>query len=392
VREPISPEVVSSAHNVFVDYAAMLGVGGIAWGLLLLGWLWRSGAAWGATPTSGVENDRGPPVRPLILFGPLAAALFLTQYAIQFPGLYAETALLWLVGALGFVGLSAFVILPVLERSPRAVAIGTWLSAVLLLLHAQIEMTFFWTSAAPLAWVIVALASCGEAQAGFGDALKSRPVRYLPAAALLVLGLAFAIAFAKPTARHQDHLRRASEVLRLSNNPAAALQELDAAAAVIGNDPTTSHWRVGLRQEIAAALVRYGRDTEAQRLLEEAMVVIDQAESAGIAELASSRRRGGLAQAAYETTGDRDWLRRAERAHARSVELSPNGLNDHIRLADAQWQLGDFDDAEKAYRRALEISDNYYLDPDTQLGGDERRRIELRIGGDGPEPVTAEPG
>ncbi|MEZ6191357.1 MAG: O-antigen ligase family protein [Phycisphaerales bacterium] len=383
VRNPISPEVVSSTHNVFVDQAVMLGLGGVAWGGLLLMWLWQAGAAAGRCLT--VEADsldpdetEKPPVKMFILLG---ALVFGTQYYVQLPALYAETAILWLIGLLGFVSLSAFVVYPVLARSRTWVTIGLTLAAAMLLLHAQIEMTFFWDSAAAFVWVVVGLASFAGNEPQRGQPAKHSMLRFVPAVILLIFGVVFAVAFADPTARQQELLWRTSEALRFTN-PAAAMRELDAAAQIIPNDPTATHWRVRLRQEIATALAMNGRHDDAESLLKEAAAVLDEADAAGLSGVSTERKRAGLAMAAYQITGERDWLNMAEQMYAHACELSPNSLNDHIRLGDARWQLGDFDGATEAYRRALQINQNYYLDPGTQLNDEERGRIERRIGGE----------
>lgn len=381
-RNPISPEVVSSTHNVFVDQAVMLGLGGVAWGALLLGWLWGAGKAAGRcltdkhTSNEVVEADK-PPVKLFIL---LAALVFGTQYYVQLPALYAVTAILWLVGLLGFVSLAAFVVYPVLGRSRAWVTIGLSLAAAMVLLHAQIEMTFFWDSAAAFVWVVVGLASWASQDPQRDKTGKRSMLRFAPIVIVLLFGAVFAVAFADPTARQQDLLWRASETLRFTH-PAAAMREVDAAAQIIPNDPTTTRWRVGLRQEVASALKVNGRQADAENLLNEAMAVLDEAEAAGLSGVSTERKRAGLAMGAYQITGDRDWLQQAEQAYSRATEISPNGLNDHIRLGDARWQLGDFDGAIEAYRRALRINENYYLDPGTQLNDEERRRIERRIGG-----------
>lgn len=383
VRNPISPEVVSSTHNVFVDQAVMLGLGGVVWGVLLLGWLWQAGAAAGRClkekDTSNEEDEAvKPPVKMFIL---LAALVFGTQYYVQLPALYAETAILWLLGLLGFVSLAAFVIYPVLARSRAWITLGPALAAVMLLLHAQIEMTFFWDSAAAFVWVVVGLASFSGNEPQRDKPGKRSSLRFIPAVTVMLFGVVFAVAFADPTARQQDLLRRAGEAMRFTH-PAAALRELDAAAHIIPNDPTATHWRVGLRQEIASALALNGRHADAENLLKEAAAVLDEAEAAGLSGVSTERKHAGLAMGAYQITGDRDWLRHAEKAYTRATQLGPNGLNDHIRLGDARWQLGDFDGATDAYRQALRINDNYYLDPGTQLNDAERERIERRIGGE----------
>ncbi len=394
VRNPISPEVIASTHNVFVDYAVMLGVGAVVWGVLLLAWLWRAGVVMSAGLSETSTAGRAPPVNPPVnhtgppppvkLFGLLAAVVFGTQYYVQFPGLYAETAILWLLGTLGFVALSAFVIYPVLEKSRGWLDTGIALAAVLLLLHAQIEMTFFWDSAAAFVWVVVGIASVGRldklpptSMPGSGRFL----VRFLPTVCLILLAVALTFGFAEPMARQQAHLANAARLLRIGGPP-AALEELDNAAAVIGNDPTTTRWRVRLRQEIASALRDNGRPDVSGKFLDDAVAVLDQAEQAGLTGLSAARRRGALTRAAYDITGDRGWLVRAEAALTKTTRLSPNNLNDHVRLADTRWELGGFDSAQAVYRRALQISDQYYLDPDVQLPESERNRITARLADD----------
>jgi len=184
--------------------------------------------------------------------------------------------------------------------------------------------------------------------------------------------------FAEPMARHQAYLARAARLLRIAGPP-PALDELDRAAAVIGNDPTTTRWRVRLREDIASALIDNGRSGKAGEYLDGAWAVLDEAERAGLIGLSAARRRGSMALGAYLLTDDRAWLSRAEAAFSQAARLSPFGLNDHVRLADTLWQLGDSDSAQTAYRRALKISDRYYLDPDAQLPEAERKRIEARL-------------
>jgi len=381
VRNPISPEVVTSTHSVFVDYCVMLGVGGLAWCGLLLMWLWGAGAVMGGRLTDLASRDRGPPDSPPVkLFGLLAAIVFGIQLAVQYPGLYAPTAILWLIGSLGFVALASWVIHPALPDGSAWWSLALGLTAALVLLHAQIEMTFFWDSAARVMWVIVGLASVKSLRDGQAHAIKPSLVRYLPALCLLMLGAVLALTFAEPVQRHQEQLQRASSTLRVAGPP-AALRELDQAAIIIANDPVTTRWRVQLREEIAAALIANGRPNDAEAELNEALAVLDQAQRAGLGRLSSLRRKGSLLLDAYAITGERDWLRRAAEPLTSAVRLSPHGLNDHVRLADTLWQLGEFDPADQTYRRALDISDNYYLDPDTQLPGGQRKRIKARLAG-----------
>ena len=381
VRNPISPEVISSTHNVFVDYTVMLGLGGMIWGMLLLVWLWRSGRAWRRPLQPPSDQQPTPSDKPLRWFALLAAVLFLIQYAVQFPSLYAQTAILWLISALGFVAIAAYVVYPILIRpnASHLIPIALSLAAVLLLLHAQIEMTFFWISSVGFVWLVLALAA-GSSVGHTGSSSKHNTAwRYLPGAVLLILALVFSVLFAEPTTRQQQHLRQASDTLRLTANPAAAMQQLDAAAQIIPNDPTTTRWRVQLRQEIAAALWQVGRQDDANMLINQSLSLLDEAHAAGLTELTTDRLSGNLAYNSYQFTGDREYLHLAEQTYLNAVKRSPNNLYLAVRLGDIAWDLADFSAAETSYKRALLINDNDYLDPDAQLSEIERKRIESRL-------------
>jgi tetratricopeptide (TPR) repeat protein len=383
VRNPISPETVSSTHNVFIDYTATLGLGGIAWSLLLLTWLFNAGTTLKNDLARPSNPDRAPPEpspsnKPIKLFALLAAIVFGTQYYVQLPGLYAETAILWLIGTLGFALIATYIIYPVLSVANKWVNVALTLAAVLLLLHAQIEMTFFWTSSAAFVWVVLGAASAKPLQPQDQTTQKRPLVRTLPAACLFLLSATLLFTYAEPMAKHQSHLANAANLLRISGPP-AALDELDRAAAVIPNDPTTTRWRVRLREEIAIALYDNNKPDDAAQFLDQAMTVLDQAENAGLTGLSAARRRGTLTLGAYYITQNRRWLSLAQTAYTKATQLSPNNLNDHIRLADTLWQLGQFDSAQEAYQRALKISDQYYLDPNAQLPQAERKRITARL-------------
>ncbi len=379
VRNPISPEVISSTHNVFVDYIAMLGIGGLAWSLLLIGWVWNAGRVMAADTPEEVIKERGPPVdRPIKQFGLLAAVVFGVQYYVQFPGLYAETAILWLIGALGFVFSAVYIIYPVWSASRAWVNIAAALAACLLMLHAQIEMTFFWPSAAGFMWVVIATASAGQSLSTDTTKTPRTWPRFIPAIGLAALALVLLITHAGPMARHQAHLAKATRLLRISGPP-AALPELDRAATIIANDPVTTRWRIRLREEIAVALDTHGQPDAASQMLNQALAVSEQAEQAGLDGLSAARRRGTLTLGAYYITGNPDWLRQAKDAYTQATQLSPHSLSDHVRLADIYWDLGDFDAAQATYKRALKISEQFYLDPDVQLPDEERKRIEARL-------------
>ena len=169
-KDPFSPEDVTSTHNVFVDWVTMLGVGGMAWSMLLLLWLWNAGrrpAADIALPDpapkasqagQGIENGN---LLPAAL---LTAAIFVPSIMITLPGLLPEQAVMNLVAALCFLAITAWLVGPqAFDR--RWMSVGLFAAGVVLLVHNQIEMTFFQGGSVAIAWVILAVAAGGGTSA-----------------------------------------------------------------------------------------------------------------------------------------------------------------------------------------------------------------------------------
>ncbi len=372
-KNPINPEEVTSSHNVFVDFAAMLGVGGIAWAAVLIGWLWAAGR-WVGRSDEPDEDAAGPalpiPLRRLLVIG-LVAAVFGTQYAHVWPQLVIESALWWMLGVLVFVGVMLTLLRPgLVARRWRAASWFTAAAAVLM--HNQIEMSFFHGPSAVVVWTLVGAASASPATAP-----QRRAVGYAAPAALLIVALVMMARYAPVVTQHEQHLAMAAaELQRDVPRVYRAYDELSAAAMLYPTDTTVLRWRVVMQSEVIAAAQRLGRADTAIAAAGAADAAIDQALDAGIDPAFAYRLRAGLYELLAGPDDDSAALRRAAEDMQRVTDLTPYSLQGTVRLARLRHRLGDEPAAARAAQRAMELNDFYYLDPARQL--DEKTLAEMR--------------
>jgi hypothetical protein len=171
-KNPLSPEEVVSPHSIAADFACTLGIAGLAWLALIAWWVHRSGPGLLASPGDPPRAaDPGPVTRPRIyaMAAVVAGATILPQvlapggtlaisiaatlsnadpvpFSALAAGLGAEAALagLWIIAAIA-IGRCV-------RAAPGAGAAG----AVVLWIHAQIEMTPVQPGSAPLFAILLA--------------------------------------------------------------------------------------------------------------------------------------------------------------------------------------------------------------------------------------------
>ena len=378
-KNPLNPEEVSSTHNVFVDLVVMLGIGGLAWSVMLVMWVWQGGqaVACGGRWTEPAVPIRGPTRHDILPAAALGAVLFGIDYVMQLEQLMIETALLWMVGLLGFVVTMAGMV-RIGAAIPRWTMAGAFVAGTLVLMHSQIEMGFFHLSSTTTLWGLVGMAAGGAvSDVGEGNAM-TRPVRWLPAAGLVMLSLVLGVSYASPVSDQQGHLASAAAALQRGDVSAAA-RELDLAAARLPRDNRTLRWRVQLRLEMAYHLGGRGRPGPAGQVLAEARAIIGEAVDAGLAGPSPHRLLAAVERAAVDVLGQSQ-RREAEAAALReALAASPYNVSDHLRLADGLWEMGRQGDAVPLYRRVLELSDLNYLDPARQLTPNQREHITGRL-------------
>ena len=398
LKNPLSPEEVVSSHSVFVDLAAMLGLPGLAWCGLLGFWLARAS---GGT-LAGTAVDRGGPiatadrgkVRPAVL----AALVLGTQFILEWPSnLLIELLGLWIAGLVLFIycGASSG---SLGARWPQA---GLFAAAVALVLHGQIEMTFYHPGATQLAWFVVALAAAGALadhdEPTAGDPAKPGPRwggggglkglirgrgQGLTPGLFFAVALLLALAFAVPLTRQQSALKRAAS-RRQQRDVDGAIRHLDDAIDALPGDPRPYILKTGMGLEKAAAAAARGDTPQLLRMVESSLAVLDRAEAAGLNDLRLLHRRAVIHQWAAKTLGDPAQGLTAVELLRRVCDRSPHSKTNCLTLADLLWDLDQRDEARRTYRRCLQISDRLYLDPVDQLNKQERGHIEQRLSNGG---------
>src|SRR5690606_32450056 len=110
----------------------------------------RDGAASSPLSDGGGAGPRSRETLALLAAGAIACGV---QYACELPQMLPEMAVAWIIGVVAFVGVSATLAAPALDgRWPR---LALFAAAVALVVHGQIEMTFFQESSCMVAWLLI---------------------------------------------------------------------------------------------------------------------------------------------------------------------------------------------------------------------------------------------
>ena len=365
VKAALAPETVTSTHNAFLDFAVMLGLGGLAWAAALGGWLFcaaRGGAA-------AEEEAVGPADRPeLYGLAGLAVVLFGFEAMVRLAEL-GPLDLLWrAVAGAAFVGVA----LAARRAGPRGTGFATLGAATAVLVHGQLDLGFHHATGAPLLWLLVGLA------AGVAGEAATREHRRLLAAAPLLAGVLAVAVVGTGLSRltgHADALARAAGAVR-AGDARGTLDALAEAGAAVGEDPVAERWQATVLFELAAAQEAAGRDREAiAAYAQVAGRVPGQDAAVGEAAARSAEilaRTGAAPEAVAAARAD------AVGAFERSVAASPTRPERWIRLGEAQAAAGDRPGAAAAFVEALRLDGLLYLDPDAQLRDDQRARVEAQ--------------
>lgn len=388
-REPVSPEEIKSAHSIFFDWLAMLGVVGAAWIALAGAMLWRAGR-WLGRSGAGDTTNMGPAARPTLI------AIVAALVAGLVPGILLESATLdpaaVFLRAVAIVAslAAALVAARIMLRSDHPlIGWGIAAASIALMAHAQIEMTLMQPGA-----VVWGLCALGVA-AGARDRGSKRLA--VGCATLLIAGsVALAVGAIAPAWRQQSVMSEA----------AAPLREIGTARLAGDDEPTSpgerreQEW--ALRNRAAGILID-GYDIMPRNpdpllaaieqlgiaaALDDNFDPLDELrDAAALAQRLLADHPGARSQAAaarvWEAiaakTGDpADWDRAI--AHRRALaDGDPHGVYSHLTLADLLWQAGQRDEAREVYQRVLTLNENWYLDELKQLGESEIRRIEGRL-------------
>lgn len=236
-KNPLSPEDVTSPHSLLWDWAACLGVGGLAWGAWLLMTSVRMGSATLASieaekkiheaarttaeflPTFGAVSPRVL-MRVVCLTAALSAMLAIpTQYAALLP---EEAFLVRIGGVIVWCVLGCGVVAVCSRCSGWPVALAA--GACVLLAHTQIEITGVWIQSSGLLLAMIALAasSCRGRHTG----AVSRLPAWVGVAACIVLAMC-SLGMFREAGQNQSRL---SEAYRLVSTVRVMRAELERAS------------------------------------------------------------------------------------------------------------------------------------------------------------------
>ncbi len=409
-KNPLNPEEVRSAHNVFIDYIAMLGIGGVILSALLLTWLAQAARQIGEEPPSsaGIEqtgdqttNSTAAPslnVAPADMAWTVLFLLFLfgIDYLVRGPAFGTpERFLIWAAGMIGM-----FFLVAVLPSKNWLDHIGARLgllgAAALLLIHAQIEMTYFQASSAPIAWLIVAVAGSREQEQEQkqGQTKPTHTKLPLPLLLLLLLPLLLLLLLTLPIAKQQSLLADAEQTLR--QRPASwrqfhrTLALLEEAQTIGPFNVKPYEWQSRLAMEAAASLgaqlkgvreekIRKETGEEIRRLTMISLAAHDRARERGFKSLTLLRQEAQLRLYAAEILSEPAYAQESLALWRRLLTHRPYAWQDRVEIAELLWRIGNRSEAVEHYRQALKLSDALYLEPTRMMPALERLRIEKRI-------------
>lgn len=386
-RLPRNPEEVASAHSVFFDWLATLGLAGSAWIVLVLMQTWRAGQALRFEPIEP-DAEKEPQVGLRVC---LTAVGAVCAFGIV-PAMLAERHELWrdaLALFLRIIGLVGYALLAlaaghVLSRARDWVLDAAVFAAMLaLLVHGQIEMTF--TQPGSVAWVMCMLGLAGPVRPG-----GRKSAGWIGAALATGAALWLAITAAIPATRQQAMMIEAAEMLRPMSPLSENRVEPDSPDAValrreVAGRLEVAHecWPVYYAPLIAAAdqLERAGRHSAAPdnvAALSEARVLLQECiEQTGAARPTNLSFFIELRLA--ELTGNESHHESALDLARAMTEIDPHGIAPWRRLGDLLWKLERRSEAAEAYERCLTNNANFSLDPLKQLSERDRTEIERRL-------------
>jgi hypothetical protein len=407
VRPALSPEEVQSAHAAWADWMASLGIGGVAW-VVVLGVLvaWCARAACDDGPAAA---DAATPARPRLVAA-LAVLAVATISIVPDAHALDDHALLQRVLAALFAAAIAGIVVRAALMPGRAVAAALAGAALLLAVHAQVEMTLWWPGA--IAWVAALIAVvAGGARPAHEPAASTAEVRRLvlrAGAAATIAASAALLTTAIPQARAAERAVEAAArplaefgLARLGIAPAPtraiADDRLRLADAVLSEQAWGDRWlgrpslRAAARAQLALAVAALRADTnpeDAERIVDAALAPFEV-----LPTRESDAASGGLvleSVLASDAPAARARRDEATALQAKWAELqvtfNPRSVRGFARLADARARTGDAAGAADAARRALAADDSYALDPLRQLPADERARLESLSASPSPAP------
>lgn len=382
VRGAGSAEEIVSPHSMPWDWIATTGVLALAWvGLVLVGLWWA--------PRCDQRSPREPDDpfslgRIVFVISCLVVGFGFTNAHIrEMLTLGTPVMVVRLLGWLAFIAL-AVLLASLWHRVGSGIRIGACAAAVVLVVHAQVEMTIEQPTTVP--WILAVLAIA--APVGLAGSTRRRLARPLAAlAAVVSVGLAVLVLVIGTVPAKQAELKvrghgskvhargeMTSGLVGLSGRQSAAEGLLIAAA--IRNDDRI---RLAAAEQLLTgiAMSAAAENPAPPEQVEEARQLVVSI-GLDIFERTGSIEAGHLVITALLATGDPDEIERTIPVAYAVSELDPVGLWSQRLFADVLWESGQPDVAAEIYRRVLELNDAREIDRLRQLSDEDRMLIEMR--------------
>lgn len=402
-RVPRNPEEVQSAHAMFTDWVATLGVLGGAWVAMIIALVVRSAEANidRAATSLNTGDSKANSNRQLVdhdEFVPRASLKFACVVSLigLVPAMFIEWRVLdetdvFLRGVaiLAYIALTFIIagILTTISDGMQRCLIAA--AVIVLLVHGQIEMTFFQN--ASVVWMMAMVGLLGGARAGRSKAVSSI------VAAITTLTLIGWIGWSLwantlPALAQERRMIDAARLLEsvranpkdvaimLRQRPLAAEKLVEAYSLWPSNNQPinaavaqllAATERIARPQDGSNTGAPIGLLMKAEELADRAAVEHDSPSSIVLA----MNVHAGLAA----LTDDPEQWTRAIAFGRRMTEIDPRGVGQWKRLGDTLWAAGAKAEAAKAYQTALANSDNFALDDLKQVSTAVREQLQLRI-------------
>lgn len=368
-RLPRNPEEVISAHAVFADWAATLGILAVAWIALVVGMLWKAGGALRVETPDLTEDDRkrlmafGLPIAGIVAVTAMGAGIAAEVHVLDDISLFLRT-----MNIVGYVGLAAALIWMFARIDGRFKNWSLAAAATALVVHGQIEMTFFLHGSVVWAMCVVGLAAAGGGDnCCAGSSTQGRWVCYAASGLIAVTAVVVLITGALPALTQQRLMQEAANVLHppaqtrdgQMRQRTASAEELVRAYAAWRINPLPL--QAATRQYETAAMIAADPATR-DAMLEQAIATADRLVAEHPSHEAFSARTALHARYAMLHDDDAAWQRAIDDARA-VVERDPHGNMSWLMLGDHLWSSGRLKESAEAYERALRADDKFELDP-----------------------------
>ena len=376
-KPAICPEDVQSLHSIFADWIVAIGVVGFGWIALVFSVFWHPLAvAQGDAPDDA--DDDAPDTRRVafaIALGAGVVALVVEMYA-ELP--IVDT--MWFMArALGVVAFAAFAAVAsdaCKAIGARALAVIAFALAVLVLVHAQIEMVAWTPGSCVLALCLMGAGSAVGESSQSPRAGRVRLVREVSQMLGIVAAIFLAGSCVRAFVREKRVAEAAAVLTPLVDERAAddgksadfrtreAARRMQAVETLSQPDWISSRWmyEAAVRQACAAAVAA---PSESSVALARAWSI---ANGRGMRGALSPLLAADVAMLRLRL-GERspDALRECLRAVERAAATHPANPRRAIDLGMMLEANGDRAGASDAYARALDISTKLSLDPLAQL-------------------------